>query len=153
MTSRQRAFRPGDEAWSPNQVAHHLLLVQSLSVDTIEKNRGRRSARPSLRHRLARIGVGFVLRFGIRVRNPAPPTTPDPGMTFEELEPRWSAERNRLRALLAPLDDSALADAGFKHPISGPLDLGGSLDFLACHLEHHLRQLDRIRAAPGFPSG
>ncbi len=152
LSSDQRRYRPKDGAWSPNQVAHHLLLVQSLSVGVMEKNGGRASAPRSWMQKLGRIGVFVILRFGIRVRNPAPPTTPDRDIAFEELEPLWAAERARLQALVATMDDAALRSAGFKHPISGPLTVAESLDFLACHLEHHLRQLDRIRADAGFPA-
>ena len=152
MTPEQRSFEPGGDAWSVNQVAHHLLLVQSISVGVMEKNRGRQSARRNLRQRLGRIGVAMVLGLGIKVRNPAPPTTPDPEITFEELEPRWSEERARFGGLVASMDDASLGEAGFKHPISGPLTVGESLDFLACHLEHHLKQIERIRALPGFPA-
>lgn len=152
MSATQRGYRPTEDAWSANEVAHHLLKVQQMSLSAIEEWRDKPARPRSLKQKIARVAVAAVLRFGIRVRNPAPPTSPDREITFEELEPSWAAERARVKRLLDSLDDAALAKAGMKHPVAGPLNVGESLDFVACHLEHHLRQLERLRSDPRFPA-
>ncbi len=151
MSEAQRRFRPHEGAWSPVQVSHHLLLAQRGTVGAIEKLRGKKPRRRSLAQGLAHQAVKLVLRCGIRVKNPAPSATPDPTVTFAELEPEWAGERARLHELLESMDERAAGDAGFKHPVAGPLTVEESLAFLAAHVEHHLRQLDRIRADANFP--
>ncbi len=152
MSVEQRSFRPYEEAWSSNQVAHHLLKVQQLTFDSIEKLDRQPSQRRSLLQSVAKLGVASVLKFGFKVRNPAPPTAPEPAVRFQELEPLWREELTRLRKWTASRDDSLLGCAGMKHPISGPLSQAETLDFLACHLAHHLRQIARLRAHPEFPA-
>lgn len=152
MSERQRRFRPGGEAWSPTQVSHHLLLAQRGTVGAIERLRGKRARRRTLVNRLGHQAVRLVLWAGIRVKNPAPSATPDPSVTFDELEPEWAGERSRLRQLLEATDEGALGEAGFMHPVAGPLTVAESLTFLATHCEHHLRQLGRIRAHADFPA-
>lgn len=151
MTEEQRRYKPDEPTWSATQVSHHVLLAQTGIVDQIEKMRGQKSRRRSLFESLRHQAVRFVLWCGIRVKNPAPSAAPDPNVTLDELEPSWAAERARLSGLLESMGEAALADAGFKHPIAGPLNVAETVTFLATHVEHHLRQLDRIRAHPDFP--
>ncbi len=93
----------------------------------------------------------FVLRRGIRVRNPAPSATPNPEIGFEDLEPRWAEERTKVAILLESMGEAELDQAGFNHPIAGPQTVAESLEFLVTHLEHHLRQLGRIHSHAAFP--
>lgn len=151
MSEAQQRFRPAVEAWSATQVSHHLLLAQSGIVGAIEKMRGRKAERRTLADRLKHQAVRLVLFGGIRVRNPAPSATPDPDVAFEELEPLWAKERERTRGLLDSMDEAALGEAGFRHPIAGALTVLDSVVFLAGHVEHHLRQLRRIRSHVDFP--
>lgn len=152
MTAPQRRFKPDESTWSATEVCHHVFLAQSGIVDELEKMRGRKAIGRSLSQSLWHQVVRLVLWSGIKVKNPAPSAAPDASVTLDELEPRWASERNRLRGLLEGLDESALGDAGFKHPIAGPLSLEETVTFLATHVEHHLRQLRRIRSHPDFPS-
>ncbi len=152
MSEAQRRFRPHADAWSPTQVCHHLLLAQRGSVGSIEKVRGKKARHRSLGQRLGHRAVRLVLRLGLRVKNPAPSAAPDPAISFEELEPEWAGERARLRRLLESMGEHALGEAGMKHPVAGPLTVEESLTFLAGHVEHHLRQIGRIRAHPDFPA-
>jgi hypothetical protein len=151
MTGEQRTFRSAPDVWSPNQVTHHVFTVEKLSVETMEKLEGRKSAPRSLAEGCKKLVVQAVLGAGIKVKNPTR-TTPDPEIDFEEIESEWPAVRARLEQLLARTDDPASA-AGIRHPIAGPHSLAESIEFLAAHLEHHLRQLGRIQAAADYPAG
>ena len=57
-----------------------------------------------------------------------------------------------LRDLGAQLESQPLADIMFPHFLSGPLDARQRLEFLRFHIEQHLQQVQRVRAAPAFPS-
>ncbi len=151
MTEAQRRFRPAEDSWSPTEVAHHLLLVQAGIVGAVEKMHRQPAKRRSLMDGLKHLAVKGVLFCGIRVRNPVPAAAPDPAVSFEDLEPQWATERQRTLRLFESLDAEALGQAGFKHPIAGPLSVEDSLVFLVGHLEHHHRQLDRIRSHARYP--
>ncbi len=55
----------------------------------------------------------------------------------------------RLPAVLAGLDLHAVV---YPHVLSSPLDARQRLESLRWHLDHHLQQIEDIKAAPGFPA-
>ena len=152
MTEAQRHFRPEPGAWSPLQVAHHLYLAEAASVAAMEKAAGRPSRRRGLVKRLGYFGVWVVLKLGLRVKNPAPAATPDADVDLEAVDRDWREVRARLAALLERLGESGRHSAAMMHPVAGPLDLEEALLFLGRHLDHHLRQIGRIRQHPRFPA-
>ena len=95
--------------------------------------------------------VWTVLKTGLKVKNPVPEAAPDRDISHEQLEAAWEQARTDLRAFLEALQEAELKDAAYKHPIAGPLNVEESLEFLVGHLDHHLRQLNRIRKHPDFP--
>lgn len=152
MDEAQRSYSPRPGAWSPLQVAQHLLIAERGTGGTMAKNLGRPSARRGLGARLGYLAVWIVMRFDLRVRNPARSTEPGAERPLDEIERDWSEVRSELREALEAAPESALRQAGFKHPVSGPLTLEESLVFLVRHLDHHLVQVERIRRAPGYPA-
>jgi hypothetical protein len=85
------------------------------------------------------------------VRVPVPAITPAGDDPLPRLTERWTDARSRLHDHLLQLDDAGLAVPLLRHPVAGPLSAPQGLEFLALHLAHHRRQLDRIRTSPGFP--
>lgn len=153
MTREQLHFRPEPGAWSPLQVTHHLYLAEAASVAAMEKVEGRPSRRRGLVARLGYLGVWVVLKLGVKVKNPAPAANPDADVDLAAVERDWREVRGRLQALLERLGESGAHSAAMMHPIAGPLDVEETLLFLSRHLDHHLRQIDRIRRHPRFPAG
>lgn len=149
----QRSFRPQPSAWSALEVGHHVVLVERRSIDAMLSNRGRPSRRQDLRGRIRYALLWLVLRTGLRVKNPVPAATPRRDFTFTELESFWSATRGDLGSFLEELDERGLHCAAFRHPVGGYFDVERALRFLVAHLEHHQRQLDRLREHPDFPPG
>ena len=152
LSKSQRSFRPRAAAWSPLEVAHHVVLVEQLGVEAFERYRGQGSARRSLKQWLGYLVVWLVLTFGLRFKNPAEEAAPDRSVSLQQIESEWEGLRNRLKARLEELDERDLRQAAGKHPIAGPLNLKEALALLVRHLDHHLRQLNRIRQAPSFPA-
>ncbi len=152
LTPEQLAFRAEPEAWNPVQVGHHLVIAEQRTADAIKKHRGMRTGRRSLRYKLGSLGLWFVLKTGVRVKNPVPEAAPDEDIDLDGLLELWSQARVDLEAVLSETKERGLEYAAFRHPVAGPWNVEQALVFLVAHLDHHLRQLDRIQHDPAFPA-
>ena len=151
LTADQLAFRADPQAWTPVQVGHHVVLAEQRTADSIKKHRGMRSGKRGLRYRLGGAVLWLILKTGIRVKNPVPEAAPADDIDLAGLLEAWEQARSDLAAVLAETKERGLQYAAFKHPVAGPWNVEEALVFLVAHLDHHLRQLDRIQRHPAFP--
>ena len=128
-----------------------MVLAEQRTANAVKRHRGMQSGKRRLRYRIGNALVWAVLKTGLKVKNPVPEAAPDRDISHEQLEAAWEQARTDLRAFLEALQEAELKDAAYKHPIAGPLNVEESLEFLVGHLDHHLRQLNRIRKHPDFP--
>lgn len=152
LTDEQRSFRHSPDAWSPVQVADHVVRAERRSVDSMLKHRGKPSAQRSLKYLIGYSGVWLMFKTGLRVKNPVPQAAPADQPDLQDVRQIWEGARGDLRGHLEGLQVQALSDAAYKHPVAGPLSVEEALVFLNRHLAHHTRQLDRICHQPDFPS-
>ena len=147
----QLAFRPRASSWSALEVAEHVLIAEQVSIDTMLRLAGRRSKARTLVQKLGYALVWLILKLKIRVSSPARVTNPTGSMTLREIRADWEVARRRLREHLSSLETEGLREAGFAHPVAGPLTLQEGLRYLERHLRHHQAQLERIRRHSRFP--
>lgn len=150
LAPERLALRPPGGGWCALDVAQHLVLVEeSVLGYARKKTLGAPQPVPLLdRARLALL-VG-VLRSPIRFRAPAPQVVPAETIPLEASAARWGAARVALRAFLAELPEERHRSLFFRHPISGALDVAGTLTFLDEHVRHHEVQVARIWRAAGL---
>jgi len=152
FSPEQRDFRPQPRAWNALQVGQHVVLAEQRTADAIKQHRGMRSGKRSPRYWIGNALLQLVLRTGLRVRNPVPEAAPDDDVDLDQLLQAWEKARFDLEAVLSELKDRGLGYAAYKHPIAGPFNVEQALEFLVAHLNHHLRQLERLQRYPSFPS-
>ena len=152
LSAEQLSFRAKPEAWNVMQVGHHVVLAEQRTADSIKKHRGMRSGKRRLHHRIGYMLLWGVLKTGIRVKNPVPEAAPDTDIDLGSLVELWEKARVDLDDVLSEVKERGLQYAAYKHPIGGPFTVEDSLEFLVAHLDHHLRQLERIRQNPSFPA-
>lgn len=151
----ERLARVGDEdlrhhpsptSWSLLQVVEHLVLVEGLIVKSML-----RADQPVIRrrwwHRIGAILVSIVLTRGFRVPAPSKKVVPLSNTPLHESGAKWDELRRQLREFLERTTPDSARQLGFRHPVSGPLDLPSSLDFVRAHFDHHMRQIARIEAS------
>lgn len=151
LDEAQLSFQPRTSAWSPLEVAEHVLIAEQLATDTMLRLAGRPSRRRNLMQKLGYAVVWLILKLGLRVNTPSRLLAPTGGMTLREIRAEWDASRARLRQYLEGLEDGALQVAGFGHPLAGPLNLREGLLFLQRHTRHHQEQLERLKHHARFP--
>lgn len=155
LSDAQLRFRPAPGSWSISEVAEHLLQVEREVVKAATKpGVERRGQRRTLKQWLLTKGFRAVTRFNIRIKVPAkvaglvtPGSTPDVNALWTE----WRDVHGRLEQYLETVGTANLDDMAFRHPVMGPTSVRGILPFFVRHFDHHMRQVRRIRSAPGFP--
>ena len=152
LTAEQLSFRVKSGAWTVVQVGHHVVLVEQRTADAIKKHRGMRSGKRRLHHRLGNLLLWSVFRTGLRVKNPVPEAAPDADVDLGQLLEAWEQARTDLEEVLSEVKERGLQYAAFKHPVGGPFTVEQALDFLVQHLDHHLRQIERIQQHAEFPA-
>jgi hypothetical protein len=85
-----------------------------------------------------------VLEKDIPVEVPLPELEPTGVVSLDDLIVRWEAARGGLRQALEEITSETLTASICRHPVAGPLDARETIEFLAVHLDHHLRQIRRI---------
>lgn len=155
LAPAQRAFRPPDGGWTADEVVQHLTKVETGVLRTLAAQAAagdaRRAVSEASEERLAAVEA-FMRSDG---------RTPMPAAAEPFIRPDSPADagwRDRLAAFDAEWQGLAeTLPAGFadvplmEHPRAGGLTAEGSARFVASHLDHHARQLVRLRAAGGFP--
>ena len=145
------AFRPAPDAWSLEDVAQHLWLVERGAVHILTT----RIAKPPLKRDLLSpfkvLMMRVLVRRGIRIKSPVPEIVPAERMPVDAVRAQWDQTRATLRGLLDQVTAERVNLRIFRHPIFGPLTLAQSVEFIGLHHDHHLHQVRRIRAAAGYP--
>lgn len=155
MSDAQLRFNPAPGAWSISEVAEHLLhvereIIKASTKDGVERRRQRRT----IKQWLAAKGFRAVTWLNIRIKVPAkvagmvtPGSTPDLTALWAE----WRDVHERFERYLETIGPADVGYMAFRHPIIGPTRVDGILPFVTQHFDHHMKQVSRIRASPGFP--
>jgi hypothetical protein len=151
LSDTQHSFQPDPSSWSLAGVVHHLVLVEERFVENGRARATRRPTRVTLQARVRQQVVLAVMARDIRVRAPSKAVVPRSHVPLVLLDARWRAARSALLDYLAELPGPIWIRSAFYHPGAGWITAAGGLRFLQAHTRHHLRQIDRILGAEGFP--
>lgn len=146
------AFRPDGKGWCALDVVQHLVLVEEGVVGYARKKFQAPPQPVSFLDRAKLALLVVLMRSPIRVRAPLPQVVPDEIFPLTDTSARWERVRGELRDLLVSLPEERRKALLFRHPVSGPLDPAGTLDFIEAHAKHHDVQFRRIWRAPGVPA-
>jgi hypothetical protein len=147
LDEAQLRFRPAPGAWSSRDVVEHLVIVEEL----VGSRAGMATGATGWKGRMALHIMRVASTMRLKVRAPIPALLPTGDEPLPPLAARWLRARARLHAHLVTLDAAGLDRPLLRHPVAGPLSAPQGLDFLALHIAHHERQLDRIRSSGAFP--
>ena len=153
----QLGWQPPEGGWSVAQVIEHLIITDTSYIEPLEALLARRQASPNYqRWRPSLIG-GFLVRSQMpdskqKVRTPSR-WRPGPQPRARGLE-EYIALRERLAGLVARADGHDLRRTKLSSPASKliRLNLGDAIMTLVVHTQRHLKQIQRIKAHPGFPA-
>lgn len=152
MTLGQRRYRADDDSWSPVMVAHHLALFEVIVARRLKARESGTKRRRRVRQKLLYPIVNLILRSGLKVKVPSQRVVPDPDLDLAAVSAGWLEARQTIRAALEGIGPEEAGEEAYRHPIAGPVDFREGIALMIDHLDHHRRQLQRIRRSPGFPA-
>jgi DinB superfamily len=148
ITQVRADYRPTPDAWSVGDVLHHLIRIEvsisKLFNKLIKENQRVVGATDTLRvedMQYAADRPQQAPEFGI----------PSPGRPIVDLLTELAATRDRTKQTLAKYVGDAPSELRWKHQRFGPMGMAHWARFIGLHEGHHLRQIERIMATPGFP--
>ena len=146
------AKKPTEDAWSLNEIAHHLVLVEQGVKDTLrEKLLTKADAwRSSFKSAVKFFLLQLVLKSPLRVKVPSKRVLPSSDVDLAQLQDSWQEIHKTWPDVLGQFKKNDLDKQLFKHPIAGWLNIIQTLDFLLAHTDHHLAQVDRTKTKLGI---
>jgi DinB superfamily len=148
LTQPQIAYKPTPEAWSVGEVLHHLILIE-VSVSKLFNK--------LIKENQQVIGASDVMRiedmtYGADRPQQAPEFgIPAHGWPFGDLLTELTATRERTTQTLAKYAGDDPSELRWTHQRFGDMGMSHWVRFIGLHEGHHLRQIERIIAIPGFP--
>jgi len=146
LTEDRLRAQPGAGMWSMLQTLQHLVLAEQ-GMRAAEAELRSNPVRDRLRPGKLIPVVRDILVRDVAVKVPHPSLEPDGKVSLEELLKLWDQERQHMKALLEGVSADGSETVMFSHPAAGPMTAAQALDLTLVHLDHHRRQIDRIRAA------
>jgi len=148
ITQAQADYKPSPDAWSVGEVLHHLILIEvsisKLFHKLIKENRRVIGATDVMRvedMQYAADRPQQAPEFGI----------PSHGRPIVELLADLAATRQRSQQTLATYTGDDPSELRWKHQRFGDMGMAHWARFIGLHEGHHLRQIERLMATPGFP--
>ena len=152
LSTEQLDFRPAEGRWSVADCVEHLTVVENFvwnSMHRVLEGPPEIAKRAEVQGKEELILSRVPARV-IRVKGPEPVMPKRRWPEFSELLRQFDAARTRTLAF-ASESPAGLQDHFFPHPFLGELDCCQWLLFLGTHCERHVRQMEEVKADPGFP--
>ena len=134
---------PGE--WSMIQAMRHVYLSEFFTLQYMTK---KSKAGDDMKKRpfMPRLSLRALYAvFYVRLKFKAPEVIANPPLTsLAELESDWKESRIRLKKFLDEYPEGWKDKAVYKHPFLGMLNIEDAVNFLNAHLQHHIRQVNRI---------
>jgi hypothetical protein len=148
FTQSQIDYKLTPETWSVGEVLHHLILIE-VSISKLFNKLIKENQRV--------IGASDVLRIEEMTYGAAGPQQapefgiPAHGHPFVDLLTELAATRERTTQTLDRYMGNNPSELRWTHHRFGDIGMAHWVRFIGLHEGHHLRQIERIIAAPGFP--
>lgn len=153
LSEEQRSFRPAQDRWSIADCIEHVTVVEDFVLGKIQQAL-QSSPEPERRDEARgkdQIVLEKVPAREQRVKGPEAVMPQGRWRVFEELVRNFEATRER-SVRFSAVTQGDLRCHFFPHPILGSLDCYQWLLFLSAHCERHVRQMEEVKAEPGFPT-
>lgn len=156
LSEAQLTFRPAPDAWCILEVFVHLITAESNGLKYVNKKilgDLNKIEKAGLGSTLRAALLKFALRLPIKFKAPPAATfTPREHYNYGEIKEEWDNLRQGWFDFLDQLDKPTVNKPLFKHPMAGKINMQQALQFMYEHVEHHKKQVERIKANPDFPT-
>ena len=138
-------LKPAAGKWSIAQIIFHMISSEQGAINYISKKSQGGTSVP-------RAGIdaalkSFMLTLAIRFTKfkkppvlPDPPEQPEVGMLMQQ----WEETRKKMKELIQKLPEDMFSRAVMRHPYGGRLNMKQTFSFFQEHVDHHLKQINRL---------
>jgi len=154
LSLHQLSFKPNARKWSLLQVIEHLMLAETGSVNYVNKKilDPSQLENYSLRATLRFWWLQFFLKAPFRIKRRPTQVTPTLEPNFDDVKLRWDIARKALRKFVDKHDDAILKKLVYKHPFAGRINTLQMMQFFKLHINHHKKQIERIKKHRNYPN-
>jgi hypothetical protein len=157
LTQAQLDFRSSEDAWSINDILHHMALSDEASVglaaNMLKHARENNVARDdSPDASVLDCMEQFTEPLKTKVKAP-PRVAPRSHLPLTESLARLDASRARLNEMIVELGQYDLTRLVYPHPFIGNLNMYQWLMLAGGHERRHTAQIGRLKSEEGFPTG
>ena len=150
----QLKFKPEPVSWNMLQVLRHLVTAESQSLIIIKRKISRAAELPNvnIQTKIRAFLLKIALALPIKFKAPKVAHVNEEYPDFDVMRDEWSRVRHDFNELLIHTDDDFFTKTVYQHPRAGFLTLKQAIVFMEDHIEHHRKQIDRIRRDKNFPA-
>lgn len=154
LTPNQLNFKPSANKWSLIQVAEHLMLAETNSLNYVNKKilAPKALLNSSFTSKLSALLLKFVFKLPIKIKRRPVMVSPTDSPDYNNVLLRWDIAREALKQLIDKQSDEILDQLIYKHPFAGRLNGYQMLCFFEDHIKHHQKQMNRIKAHKNYPT-
>jgi uncharacterized damage-inducible protein DinB len=152
LSGQQRSFRPTEDRWSIADCVEHITVVENNVLRGIQKAL-QSPPEPARQDEVRGKEQSILEKVPARERRwkgPAEVMPQGRWPDFDELLRQFETARER-SVRFSAVTRANLRNHFFPHPFLGLLDCYQWLLLLGAHCERHVRQMEEVKADPGFP--
>jgi hypothetical protein len=153
LSTEQRNFRPAEDRWSIADCIEHITMVESGVLDRIQQ--ALQSAPEPVKQDEVRGKEQIILEKvpvrDQRIKGPSVFMPRGRWPDFDDLVREFEATRER-SVRFSAVTQADLHNHFFPHPVLGLCDCYQWLLLIGAHCERHVRQMEEVKADPGYPA-
>lgn len=153
FNEEQLTFQPEPGHWNLLQVLDHLVTTEKMSAIYIKRQLTAKKypPAPGFKSKMRYLLLKTALHLPFRYKAPAVVDSTGRTPQYFDLKENWEIIRREIETIVETTDADLLELGVFSHPRAGLLNMEQALDFLARHLRHHKKQVERIKTHEKFP--
>ena len=152
LSAAQANWKPAPDKWSIAEVAEHIALAEGFIFQVVERSL-QAPAKPAMENPRAadeRLLTGVTDR-SKKFQAPEPIQPGGKYATVAETMAAFVQERDKHIDYLKETPDP-LREHFAPHPVIGELDAFQWILLMSAHTERHVKQIEEVKASPGYPS-
>jgi len=147
LSESGRVYKQNPAAWSPSQIAEHLMLSYETVGSREWAKANRADGKAPRSHPLTLRLILWAIRSNIRLPLPSTAIEPSGAIGWPELKQRFEAASQAMRTATQASDAALETNRPFAHPVIGALNTREMLTLNHVHNGYHLRQLRAVLGA------
>ena len=146
LTDIEFHWSKDQDSWSIQQVLMHVVKIQQISVDALQKAYAKHSElkNTEIKNTISSAILKFALRSGKKFKAPQIAAHIDNHVSLATVRQQWENANQALNQFVEAYPIENKNKLIFKHPFVGWLSLEQALDFLLEHLKHHRKQIESL---------